>query len=69
MKRETEMVFAHVMREDRSVLEFLDSDYTFVNEDLAKHYGIPGVPGQGVPPRDAAREQPARRHADAGRRC
>ena len=53
MKRETEMVFAHVMREDRSVLEFLDSDYTFVNEDLAKHYGIPACPGQGVPPRDA----------------
>ena len=45
MKRETEMVFAHVLHEDRSVLEFLDSDYTFVNEDLAKHYGIPGIQG------------------------
>jgi hypothetical protein len=45
MKRETDMVFAHVLREDRSVLEFLDSDYTFANEDLAKHYGIPGVQG------------------------
>ena len=69
MKRETEMVFAHVLREDRSVLEFLDSDYTFVNEDLAKHYGIQGVQGKRVPPRDVAREQPARRLADAGRRC
>ena len=45
MKRETEMVFAHVLREDRSVLEFLDSDYTFANEALAKHYGIPDVKG------------------------
>jgi hypothetical protein len=46
MKRETEMVFAHVVRNDRCVLEFLDSDYTFVNEDLAKHYAIPGVQGK-----------------------
>jgi Protein of unknown function (DUF1588)/Protein of unknown function (DUF1585)/Protein of unknown function (DUF1592) len=45
MKRETEMAFAHVLREDRSVLEYLDSDYTFANEDLANHYGIPGVQG------------------------
>ena len=33
--------------EDRSVLEFLDADYTFVNERLARHYGIPGVTGDG----------------------
>ena len=46
MKRETEMVFAHVMREDRSVLEFLDSDYTFANEELAKHYGMKDVSGK-----------------------
>jgi len=45
MVRETELYFDHVMREDRSVLEFLDSDYTFVNERLAKHYGISGVSG------------------------
>jgi hypothetical protein len=42
MVRETELYFEHVMREDRSVLEFLDSNYTFVNDRLAKHYGIPG---------------------------
>jgi hypothetical protein len=46
MRRETELFFGHVMREDRSVLEFLDADYTFLNERLAKHYGIPGVEGE-----------------------
>jgi hypothetical protein len=46
MKREIEMTFAHVVRDDRSVLEFLDSDYTFANEDLARLYGIPGVTGK-----------------------
>jgi hypothetical protein len=44
-RRETEEFFAHVVREDRSVLEFLDADYTFVNERLARHYGIPNVAG------------------------
>jgi hypothetical protein len=34
------------MREDRSVLDFLDSDYTFLNERLAKHYGVPDVKGE-----------------------
>jgi hypothetical protein len=46
MKRETEMYFAHIMREDRSILEFLDSDYTFLNERLASVYGITNVTGQ-----------------------
>jgi hypothetical protein len=45
MQRETELFFAHIVREDRSILEFIDSDYTFVNEKLAKHYGIAGVSG------------------------
>lgn len=40
MQSETEMYFAHIVREDRSVLEFIDSDYTFLNERLAKHYGM-----------------------------
>ena len=44
-RRETEMLFAHVLREDRSLLELLDADYTFVDERLARHYGIPGVYG------------------------
>ena len=46
MARETELVFDYVMREDRSMLEFLDADYTFVNERLARHYGIAGVQGE-----------------------
>jgi len=45
MRSETEMYFEHVMKEDRSVLELLDSDYTFLNEKLAKHYGVPDVTG------------------------
>ena len=44
-RRETESLFAHVLRENRSLLELLDADYTFVNERLARHYGIPGVYG------------------------
>ena len=40
MRTETEMFFATVLREDRSVLELLDADYTFVNERLARHYGL-----------------------------
>jgi len=46
MQKETELYFEHVLREDRSVLEFLDSDYTFLNERLAKQYGIVGVEGE-----------------------
>jgi hypothetical protein len=45
MQRETELFFAHVMREDRPILDFLDAPYTFVNERLAEHYGIAGVAG------------------------
>ena len=45
MRQETELCFAHVVREDRSVLELLDSDYTFLNEKLAKHYGLTNVVG------------------------
>jgi hypothetical protein len=44
-KRETEMLFAGIVREDRSVVELLDADYTFVNERLARHYGIPDIRG------------------------
>jgi len=40
MRRETEMAFAHIMREDRSLLELIDADYTFLNERLANHYGL-----------------------------
>jgi hypothetical protein len=44
-RKETELFFAHVMREDRSVIELLDADYTFLNQRLAEHYGIPKVYG------------------------
>jgi hypothetical protein len=44
-RRETEMFFESVVREDRSVLDLLTADYTFVNERLARHYGIPNVSG------------------------
>lgn len=44
-RRETELLFDSVRREDRSVLDLLDADYTYVNERLARHYGIPNVYG------------------------
>ena len=44
-RRETEMLFAYILRENRSALDLLNADYTFVNERLARHYGIPGVYG------------------------
>jgi hypothetical protein len=47
MRKETELFCASIQDEDRSVLEFLDADYTFVNARLARHYGIPGVEGEG----------------------
>jgi hypothetical protein len=45
MRKETEQFFAYVLRQNRSVLELLDADYTFVNERLARHYGIAAVAG------------------------
>jgi hypothetical protein len=47
MRKETEQYFAHVLRKNRSVLELLESDYTFVNEALARHYEMEGVTGDG----------------------
>jgi hypothetical protein len=44
-ERETQMLVRSVLREDRSVVDMLDADYTFVDERLARHYGIPGVRG------------------------
>jgi len=44
-RRETELFFDSIIREDRSVMELLGANYTFVNERLAKHYGIPNVYG------------------------
>ena len=44
-RRETELLFETIVREDRSVLDLVDADYTFVDERLARHYGIPNVRG------------------------
>ena len=45
MRREVELLFDSVIREDRSVMDLLTADYTFVNERLAKHYGVPNIYG------------------------
>jgi hypothetical protein len=45
MVRETELLFDNVMRQDRPVTELLTANYTFVNERLARHYGIPNIAG------------------------
>jgi mono/diheme cytochrome c family protein len=57
-ERETELFFTSIIREDRSVLDLMTADYTFVNERLARHYGIPHVYGshfRRVPVTDDAR--------------
>jgi Protein of unknown function (DUF1592)/Protein of unknown function (DUF1588)/Protein of unknown function (DUF1587)/Protein of unknown function (DUF1585)/Protein of unknown function (DUF1595)/Planctomycete cytochrome C len=59
LRRETELLFDSIVREDRNVLDLLTADYTFVNERLAKHYGIPHVYGshfRRVPVTDGARK-------------
>jgi Protein of unknown function (DUF1592)/Protein of unknown function (DUF1588)/Protein of unknown function (DUF1585)/Protein of unknown function (DUF1587)/Protein of unknown function (DUF1595)/Planctomycete cytochrome C len=45
MQQETELFFEAILKEDRSILDFIDADFTFVNEGLARHYGIPGIKG------------------------
>ncbi len=45
LRRETELLFDSIIREDHDVVELLDADYTFLNERLAEHYGIPFVKG------------------------
>lgn len=45
MRRETELFFSHLVRDDRSLLDLYRADYTFVNERLARHYGFPGIAG------------------------
>jgi hypothetical protein len=57
-KKETELFFASIVHEDRNVLNVLDADYTFVNDRLARHYGIPNIYGsqfRRVPVTDDAR--------------
>jgi len=45
LARETDLFFESMLREDRSLLDLLRADYTFLNERLARHYGIPGIHG------------------------
>jgi hypothetical protein len=45
MRRETEMFIEHIIRDDRSILDFIDGRYSYLNERLARHYGIQGVSG------------------------
>ncbi|MCB9384201.1 MAG: DUF1592 domain-containing protein [Bryobacterales bacterium] len=45
LRRETELFFESVVREDRSVMDLISADYTFLNERLAKHYGVPNIYG------------------------
>ena len=45
LRQETELFFQHIVHQDRSVLDFLDADYTFINERLSKHYGLSGITG------------------------
>lgn len=45
LRRETELFFESIVREDRNVLDIIRADYTFLNERLAKHYSIPGIYG------------------------
>ena len=48
MRSETEAYFEHLLREDRGLLELVDSDYAFLNARLAEHYGVPGVEGDEI---------------------
>ena len=59
-RRETELLFANVLREGRRVHELLNANYTFVNERLARHYGIPGVYGARFRRVDAHGSEPLR---------
>ena len=59
LRRETELFIGSTLREDRSVLDLLRAEYTFVNERLARHYGIPGVYG------GRFRESPSRTQSSA----
>src|SRR5207247_4538592 len=58
LQRETELLFKSIVLEDHSVLDLLNANYTFLNERLARHYGIPGIYGdqyRRVPVTDDAR--------------
>ena len=55
MARETELFLLSQLREDRDPIELWNANYTFLNEQLARHYGVAGVTGARVPSRGAVR--------------
>jgi len=59
-EQEARLMFASVVNEDRNVLELLDADYTFLNERLARHYGIDGVVGDQFRKVSLPKESPRR---------
>jgi mono/diheme cytochrome c family protein len=63
MRRETEMLFDHIVRNDLPMATLLDASFTFLNDDLARHYGIDGVKGDGFRKVDLA---DTRRHGILG---
>ncbi len=67
MQRETELLFSSILREDRSVLDLINADYTFVDERLARTLWHCAYPGQPVPPRAGQRRQSSW-HPRAGQR-
>ena len=58
MQQEAEMMFGYILQKDRSVSELIDADYTFLNERLASHYGIPDVRGPQMRRVDLAKDSP-----------
>ncbi len=68
MKTETRLFFDYVLRQNRPISDFLDAKYTFLNDRLAKHYGIEGVDRPRFSPRRAD-HRPARRHPGTGQRA
>ena len=66
LRTETELFFDSIIREDRSALDLLTADFTFLNERLAKHYGIPNVYGSHFRRIDLPSDSPRGRVAGAG---
>ena len=66
MRRETELFVENIVRHDGSVLDFLNADYSFLNERLARFYGIPGVTGPEFRRVDMSAHQARRRRSGAG---
>ena len=60
LRRETELFFAAILREDRSALELLDADFTYMNERVARHYGVGGIKGSHFRRVELAADNPRR---------